>query len=571
MTIERKWWKESVGYEIYIKSFFDSNNDGIGDIRGIIEKLDYLKELGVNLLWLCPFYKSPMDDNGYDVSDFYDIAKEYGTLDDVKELISKAHQKNIKIIADLVLNHTSDEHPWFIESRKSRNNPYRNYYIWRKPKYVFGKEVEPTNWASFFGGSCWQKDEQTGDYYMKIFSRKMPDLNWKNPDLRNDIYKMAKWWLDMGIDGFRVDAVAHLGRGSFADSKMESEDKYKPDWRKFSNLPVLHSYLKELNQNLSSNRDIMTVGEVGGGATIKEALRYSGENSNELNMVFNFDHNWCNNCWDASSFDEIKVDLMQLKDQFKKWQLGLYGKSWAPIYWLNHDHPRVMTTYGNYKKPNLSGKMLATSLYFMWGTPFIYNGEEIGMTNYPFSKLEEFHDVQVFTKYKIEVENGNMPKELYIAKNSITSRDNARTPMQWSNKEYGGFSQAKPWMNVNPNYVDVNVESQINDPNSLFSYYKKVIDIRLHSKYSDTLIYGKYNPVFESHERVYAYERSLSRSKLLVLCNFFDEENQIDLSDYQLKNTIISNYDDKIINDGIITLRPYEAVLFEVKKIAHDK
>lgn len=570
MTIERKWWKESVGYEIYVKSFFDSNNDGIGDIRGIIDKLDYLKRLGVNLLWLCPFYKSPMDDNGYDVSDYYDVAKEYGTLEDIKELLFKAHQNNIKIVADLVLNHTSDEHEWFVESRKSKDNPYRDYYIWRKPKFVDGKEVEPTNWASFFGGSCWQKDDITGEYYMKIFSKKMPDLNWSNVKLRSDMENMMKWWLDLGIDGFRIDAVAHIGRGNFTDSKMESDEPYKPDWRKFSNLPVLHNYLKELNENVFSKYNIMTVGEVGGGALVKEAIKYAGVNSGEMNMVFNFDHNWCNNCWDALSFDDIKVDLKALKYQFKKWQLGLYGKSWAPIYWLNHDHPRVMTAYGNYKKPYLSGKMLATALYFMWGTPFVYNGEEIGMTNYPFKKLEEYRDVSVYTKYNIEVVNGNVPADKYIAKNSVTSRDNARTPMQWSNKANGGFTRGNPWMNVNPNYETVNVESQLDDPNSLFNYYRRVIDIRLRSKYTDVLVYGKYVPVFEENERVYAYERSLSRSKLLIICNFYDEDNQLDLSSYIIKNTVISNYDDKIIEDNIIKLRPYEAVLLEVKKIAHE-
>lgn len=557
---------EAVGYQIYVKSFYDSNNDGIGDLRGIIDKLDYLNHLGVNLLWLCPFYKSPMDDNGYDVSDYYDIASEYGCLDDIKELIQKAHEKGIKIIADLVLNHTSDEHPWFIESRSSLDNPKRDYYIWQKPRYKNGKEIEPTNWASFFGGSCWQKDEVTGEYYMKIFSRKMPDLNWSNPKVREEMEKMALWWLDLGIDGFRVDAVAHLGRGNFVDSRMKSDAIYKPDWRKFSNLPILHDYLKEMNKTVFQTKDICVVGEVGGGAKVSEAIHYAGYNSNEMNMVFNFDHNWCNNLWDINNLDDKVVFLKPLKEVFKRWQTGLQGKAWNPIYWLNHDHPRVMSSYGDVKNHKLSGKMLATALYFMWGTPFIYNGEEIGMTNYPFTKLDEFRDVSVYNNYRISVIEGNMDEKAFIAKSAIDTRDNARTPMQWSNKENGGFTQAKPWMNVNPNYVDINVEDQLNDEDSLFNYYRKVIDLRRNSEYKDVIVYGKYELLFEDEPNLYVYTRKLKNKMIMVVANFYDCDTTIDLSNYKIKNLLTSNYDDFLNENGVITIRPFESFVIDVNK-----
>ena len=564
--MEKKWWMEAVGYQIYVKSFYDSNNDGIGDIRGIIEKLDYLDHLGVNLLWLCPFYKSPMDDNGYDVSDYFDVAPEYGTLNDVKELIEKAHKKGIKIIADLVLNHTSDEHPWFIESRSSLDNPKRDYYIWRKPKLKNGKEVEPTNWASFFGGSCWQKDETTGEYYMKIFSKKMPDLNWANPNVRDDMKRMTLWWLDLGIDGFRIDAVAHIGRGNFVDSRMKSNDYYKPDWRKFSNLPILHNYLKEMNHDVFRTKDIVVVGEVGGGAKVSEAIRYAGFKSEEMNMVFNFDHNWCNNLWDISNLDDLEINLLELKKHFKNWQYGLYNKSWTPIYWLNHDHPRVMSAYGNVKELKLSGKMLANALYFMWGTPFIYNGEEIGMTNYPFKELEEYRDVSVYNNYRINGTEGNMDKDLFIAKTAMSSRDNARTPMQWSSEENGGFTKSHPWMNVNPNYKFINVASQLNDEDSLFNYYRKVINLRRNSEYKDVIVYGKYELLFEDDPKLYVYSRTLGDKMILVIANFYNCEASIDLSDYILLNSITSNYSDLLNNDGVISIRPYESFVLDVKK-----
>lgn len=562
---EKKWWKEAIGYQIYLRSFKDSNNDGIGDIPGIIEKLDYLKDLGVNLLWICPFYKSPMDDNGYDVSDFYDISEDYGTLADAKRLILEAKKRDIRIIADLVMNQTSDEHPWFIESRKSKDNPYRDYYIWQKGKFVNGVEVEPTNWASFFGGSCWQKDDLTGEYYMKIFSKKMPDLNWANPNVRKGMFEMAKFWLDLGIDGFRVDAVAHIARSTtFEDSTMESSSKYKPDWRKFSNLPKLHDYLNEFNQAVLKDYDVMTVGEVGGGALPAEAIEYAGLQRDELNMVFNFDHNWCNNVWDLKNpDDEVITNLAHMKDMFEKWQTNLYGKAWNPLYWLNHDQPRVMSQYGNVNKRVLSGSMLATALYFMWGTPFIYQGEEIGMTNYPFKTIDDFNDVSVKNSYQIAVSEGQ-DQARYIGFTAHRSRDNARTPIQWKNAPYGGFSTVEPWFHVNPNYPDINVEDEEKDPKSLLNYYKKVLKLRQNPLYKDTFVYGTYKQYLRTDKHVYAYLRQHDAQKVLVVTNFFDVEATITL-DFDVEQVLLSNYNLKDYHLKSLQLKPYESFVVLVK------
>ena len=565
--LENKWWKQAIGYQIYLRSFYDTNGDGIGDINGIIEKLDYLKDLGVDLLWICPFYKSPMDDNGYDVSDFYDISPDYGTLEDAKRLIKEAHKRGIRIIADLVMNQTSDEHEWFMESRKSLDNPYRDYYIWQKGKIVDGKEVEPTNWASFFGGSCWQKDDITGEYYMKIFSKKMPDLNWANEAVRKSMFDMAKFWLDLGIDGFRVDAVAHIARSkTFEDSTMDSNEKYKPDWRKFSNLPKLHDYLKEFNHEVLSKYDVMTVGEVGGGAMPKEAIEYAGLDRDELNMVFNFDHNWCNNVWDLKDPNEkVVTNLPHLKEMFDKWQTNLYGNAWHPIYWLNHDQPRVMSQYGNVEKRVLSGSMLATALYFMWGTPFIYQGEEIGMTNYPFKTIEDFNDVSVKNSYHIACVEGNQDKDRFIGFTAHRSRDNARTPMQWKNEPYAGFSTAKPWFHENPNYTSINVEDEQNNPDSLLNYYKKVLKLRKDPTYIDTFIFGDYEQVLREHPSVYAYLRSYE-DDILVVTNFFDDVQTVTIEGLEVEALLLYKNKNTVPTLNHLVLRPYESFVLKVKK-----
>ena len=567
LKIERKWWKEAVGYQIYPKSFCDSNGDGIGDLNGILSKLDYLEDLGVNLLWLCPIYQSPMDDNGYDVSDYYEIAREFGTMEEFKCLLAEAKKRDIKIVMDLVLNHTSDEHPWFIESRKSKDNPYRDYYIWQEGKQnEEGEKVEPTNWASFFTPSCWDRDEQTDEYYMHIFSKKMPDLNWMNDQMRQELFKMVQWWLDLGIDGFRVDAVAHIDRDfTFTDSTLPGSGKYREDWSKFSNLPKVHTYLKELHQKVLSKYDIFTVGEVGGGAGIEDALKYAAIDSSELDMVFTFDHCWLNDGLEA--LDETwngNTNLVELKKVFNKWQTGLYNKAWNPLYWLNHDHPRVMSQYGNpvdYHKE--SGKMLATSLLMMWGTPFLYNGEEIGMTNANYHDFNEYKDVSTLEKINALRGEGH-PEDLIRRYIGVTSRDNARTPMQWDDSQHAGFTTGKPWLKVNPNYAIINVKNQQQDEDSLLNYYKSLIQLRRHSEYKDVIVYGDYQLLNENHPSIYAYTRSLEGRKLLVVSNFFANSAIICLNQLNSVKVVLSNYENSSMNLSCLSLRPYESIIFEV-------
>ncbi|MCD4826793.1 MAG: alpha-glucosidase [Acholeplasmataceae bacterium] len=563
--MQKKWWMESVGYQIYPKTFYDSNHDGFGDILGIYEKLEYLNDLGVNLIWICPFYDSPMDDNGYDVRDFFKVYESFGKLEDVKKLLDRAHELGIKVIMDFVLNHTSDEHPWFIESRKSKDNPYRDYYIWHDGKVINDKKVEPTNWGSFFGGSCWNYDELTDSYYMKIFSNKMPDLNWKNPKVQQEIVDVGKWWLDFGMDGFRIDAVSHLDRDSFVDIK-NAKDKYPLDWHKFSNLPKVHDYLKMLNKSLFTTNDALTIGEVGGQATIKEAIKYAGFNSNELSMVFNFDHNWCNNLFDITNPKKLKTNVVDLKKTFNKWQHAFKDNGWVPLNWLNHDQPRLMSQYGDYKFPLQSGKMLATALYLMRGTPFIYQGEEIGMTNYPFEDVNDFDDISSRATYTYELEKtpDDPVRALKVA--SLRSRDNARTAMQWNKEEFAGFSDENPKVLVNRNYKKINVETQLNDQKSLLNHYKKIIHLRRFSEFKDLIVYGSYEQIDIENEYIYVYKRIYEHQTLLVINSFSRKKQVYQLNHYDIKNIVISNYDKQKIKNQELTLRPFESIVFEVKE-----
>lgn len=565
MFYKPTWWKEAVGYQIYLKSFKDSNNDGIGDLNGIKEKLPYLKDLGITLIWICPFYKSPMDDNGYDVADFYDIDPSFGTLDDMKSLIKEAHKLGIKIIADFVMNHTSDEHAWFIESRKSKDNPYRDYYIWADGKIINGVEEPPTNWSSFFGGSCWKKDFLTNQYYMKIFSDKMPDLNYKNPKVRREMMNVAAFWLDLGIDGFRIDAVAHLGRkDELVDSTMDTPGKYKPDWRMFSNLPIIFDYLKEFKKHVFDKYNIVTIGEVGGGATPEEALSYSSLDEGSLNMVFNFDHCWSNNVWDLNKKAPIVVDLINLKKNFKKWQNGLYGKAWMPIYWLNHDHPRLISQYGDSNNIYLSGSMLGSSLYLMWGTPFVYQGEEIGMTNYPFKTIDDFNDVQDKNNYYLNNVENSSNKDEYIYLMGIKSRDNARTIMSWDDTKYAGFSSVKPWFNILPNHKEYNAKKALEDEKSIYKHYKEIFKLRANPHYKKTLIYGSYLQLLPRHKDVYVYVR-IGDKKILTVSNFFNKDLKISIRGYKVNKILLSNYDNPHKALTNLRLRPYETITYLVE------
>jgi len=561
--VNKKWWMESVGYQIYPKSFYDSNDDGIGDLPGIIYKLDYLKTLGVDLLWICPFYDSPMDDNGYDVRNFFDVAKEFGSMDDVKRLISEAKARDIKIVLDFVLNHTSDEHPWFIESRKSLDNPYRDYYIWHEGKMKDGKKIEPTNWGSFFGGSAWKHDELTDSYYMKIFSDKMPDLNWKNEAVHDAMIEVANKWLDLGVDGFRIDAVSHLARAPFEDTNV-SNDKYPLDWFKFSNLPDVHTYLKKLNEKVFSKRDVLTIGEVGGSASIDQGIKYAAFDSHELSMVFNFDHNWCNNGFEIDKPKYLKTNVKCLKEAFTSWQLAFKDIGWLPLYWLNHDQPRVMSQYGSPKYKLESGKMLATMLHMLKGTPFIYQGEEIGMTNYPFEDVTDFNDISSKAAYyrELEKEPDNPPKALRKA--SMSSRDNARTPMQWTHEFNAGFTKGIPWLKINPNYKKINVRKALKDQHSLFHHYQKLIDLRKHSEYKDVIVYGEFIPV-ESSDQFFVYERVSRDNRLLIINSFSDRKEAYELEDEIIK-IVLSNYEKVELKGHKITLKPYQAIILELKE-----
>lgn len=554
---------ESVGYQIYPKSFYDSNDDGIGDLPGIIYKLDYLKTLGVDLLWICPFYDSPMDDNGYDVRNFFDVAKEFGSMDDVKRLISEAKARDIKIVLDFVLNHTSDEHPWFIESRKSLDNPYRDYYIWHEGKMKDGKKIEPTNWGSFFGGSAWKHDELTDSYYMKIFSDKMPDLNWKNEAVHDAMIEVANKWLDLGVDGFRIDAVSHLARAPFEDTNV-SDDKYPLDWFKFSNLPDVHTYLKKLNEKVFSKRDVLTIGEVGGSASIDQGIKYAAFDSHELSMVFNFDHNWCNNGFEIDKPKYLKTNVKCLKEAFTSWQLAFKDIGWLPLYWLNHDQPRVMSQYGSPKYKLESGKMLATMLHMLKGTPFIYQGEEIGMTNYPFEDVTDFNDISSKAAYyrELEKEPDNPPKALRKA--SMSSRDNARTPMQWTHEFNAGFTKGIPWLKINPNYKKINVKKALKDQHSLFHHYQKLIDLRKHSEYKDVIVYGEFIPV-ESSDQFFVYERVSRDNRLLIINSFSDRKEAYELEGEIIK-IVLSNYEKVELKGHKITLKPYQAIILELKE-----
>ena len=564
--MSNEWWKKEIAYQIYPKSFKDSNGDGIGDLRGIIEKLDYLEDLGVTLLWLCPIYKSPMDDNGYDVSDFFDVDPVFGTLDDARQLIAEAHKRDIKVVLDLVLNHTSDEHAWFMESRSSVDNPKRDYYIWQKGKVdQDGTLLPPNNWGSFFEGSAWNYDKQTNEYYMKIFSNKMPDLNWDNPKLREEMYHVARYWLDLGVDGFRVDAIAHLARDlSFEDSPLPlTIHGVAPDWSKFSNRPELFTYINEFHDKVLSQYDCMTVGEVGGGAKLEAGLGYAAYDARAFNMAFNFDH-----CWEVNRVLDPETSKMKnvtrvkdLKRIFNYWIEGMNQKGWLPQYWLNHDHPRVISQYGDpvhYHRE--SGSMLGSVLLTLPGTPFIYNGEEIGMTNVDYTDVNDFNDVWVKNNVKKLLEHDTM--ENVMDQLRRTSRDNARTPMQWSSAPYAGFSKVKPVQKEISNYTEINVEKQRSEPNSILKAYQKLIHLRRFSEYSDVLVFGQFELVQAEHEDVFAYDRYNENKRVRIIANFRPFTVKFDTPEGK---TIFTNYE-RDYSVGL-ELKPFEVIIIELK---HD-
>ena len=556
--MEKKWWKESVVYQIYPKSFKDSNGDGVGDIRGIIQKLDYLKELGVNVLWISPMLESPQDDNGYDISDYCRIYKEYGNMEDYEELLSEAHKRDIRILMDLVVNHTSDEHNWFVESRKSKDNPYRDYYIWKDP--VNGKE--PNNWGGAFGGSAWEYDPQTQMYYLHLFSKKQPDLNWENEKVRQEVYDMMTFWCEKGIDGFRMDVISMISKDqTFPDGEMNNS-LYGDFGPYCVHGPRVHEFLQEMNREVLSRYDIMTVGETSG-VTIEEAQKYAGEAGKELNMVFQFEH-VDNGSGDYGKWTTEKYDFKEFKRIMIKWQEELQGKAWNSLFLGNHDQPRSVSRFGNdnpaYRET--SAKMLATCLHMMQGTPYVYQGEELGMTNVYFDKLEDYRDIESINFFTELTEAGLMTPEYMMKCLMLRSRDNARTPMQWDDSEQAGFTDDESWIKVNPNYKEINAAQQLEDPNSIFYYYQKLIRLR---KEKDIIVYGGFEPLYRDDEQIFAYIRRQEQEKLLTVCNFSDKNAEMEIpEEFKGAECLITNLD-RTVFEGRIVLKPYEAFVLYKK------
>ena len=555
--MEKRWWKESVVYQIYPRSFCDSNGDGIGDLNGITGKLDYLKELGIDVIWLSPVYKSPNDDNGYDISDYQAIMEEFGTMEDFDRMLATAHEKGIKIMMDLVVNHTSDEHKWFIESRKSTDNPYRDYYIWRPAKEDGSL---PNNWGSCFSGPAWEYDKTTDMYFLHLFSKKQPDLNWDNPAVRQDVFDMMNWWLKKGVDGFRMDVISLISKEPGLPDKEPGINGYAT-FNVSANGPHVHEYLQEMRQKALNNADTITVGECSG-VTLEEAKKYARSDEKELNMVFQFEHMDVDSDEKAGKWTTRKMDLRNLKKILTRWQKGLQDIAWNSLYWENHDQPRSVSRFGNdsdeYRE--ISAKMLATCIHMMQGTPYVYQGEELGMTNCPFNTLDNFRDLESINAFHELTEQGKMTEEDMMAAIGYKGRDNARTPMQWDDSAYAGFSTATPWIMVNPNYTKINAKDQINREDSVFKYYQKLIKLRHES---ELIVYGTYDLILDDDKDIYAYIRTLGDEKLIVYCNFSENTREVELpEEFVNKKVLISNYSDAKANQKI-TLRPYEAIVIQ--------
>lgn len=555
----KTWWKESVVYQVYPRSFKDSNSDGIGDLRGIIEKLDYLYDLGIDVIWLCPVYKSPNDDNGYDISDYQDIMDEFGTMDDFDELLEEVHKRGMKLIMDLVPNHTSDEHPWFIESRSSKDNPKRDWYIWRD-----GKEngERPNNWKSIFEGSVWEYDEKTDQYYFHLFSKKQPDLNWENEEVRAALKEMVCWWLDKGIDGFRIDAISHIKKEpGFPDLPNPKNEEFVDAMKYTRNVKGIEEWLDDFSKDTFKKYDIMTVGEANG-VTVEDADKWVGEENGFMNMIFQFEHL---GLWDKDT--RGPVDVVKLKKILTKWQKGLEGKGWNALFLENHDQPRSVSVLGCDKKYwKESAKMLGALYFLMQGTPYIYQGQEIGMTNVQFPNIEDYDDISMRNYYEAERKKGRSHEEIMpvLWRNC---RDNSRTPMQWNSGNHGGFTTAdKTWLGVNPNYKQINVEEQLKDPDSILNFYKKMIRVR---KEHEVFVYGTYDLLMQEHPRLFMYTRTLEDKKAVVICNFSKEKvtfirpGELSFNESKL---LLNNYQaatEELPNDFI--LEPYETRVYLLK------
>ncbi|MBQ6448474.1 MAG: alpha-glucosidase [Bacillus sp. (in: Bacteria)] len=541
--MEKKWWQTSVVYQIYPRSFQDSNGDGIGDLRGIINRLDYLQKLGIDVIWLSPVYKSPNDDNGYDISAYEDIMDEFGTMADMDELIATANEKGIKIVMDLVVNHTSDEHKWFIEAKKGKDNPYRDYYIWRDP--VNGEA--PNELKSTFSGSAWEFDEDSGQYFLHLFSKRQPDLNWENEKVREEVWNMMNYWLEKGIGGFRMDVIDLVGK--------------QPDLGITGNGPKLHDYLQEMNEKSFGNYDVLTVGETWG-ATPEIAKLYSNPARNELSMVFQFEHIGLDEQEGKQKWDLKPLEIKQLKSILAKWQTSLGNEGWNSLFWNNHDLPRIVSRWGNDKEYRVeSAKMFAILLHLMKGTPYIYQGEEIGMTNCPISDISEVNDIESINMYYERIEQGYTKEEILHSIN-VKGRDNARTPIQWDDTENGGFTTGTPWLHVNPNYLDINVKNNLENANSVFYCYQSLIQLR---KDNPIVVWGDFELIEDTEEEIFAYTRKFEGKTWVVVANFSDQEKMLHLPEFnECDEVIISNYHRESVDFGNVHLKPYEAFVVSI-------
>ncbi|GHI00709.1 glycoside hydrolase family 13 protein [Neobacillus kokaensis] len=554
--MKKLWWKEAVAYQIYPRSFMDSNGDGIGDINGILSKLDYLKDLGIDVIWVSPMYKSPNDDNGYDISDYQEIMAEFGTMAEFDHLLEETHKRGMKLILDLVINHTSDEHPWFIESRSSKDSPKRDWYIWRDGKN--GKE--PNNWESIFSGPAWEYDEQTDQYFMHIFSKKQPDLNWENKAVRTELYKMINWWLDKGIDGFRVDAISHIKKEKGLKNMPNPKGlKYVPAYDKMMNVEGIHSFLEELKEETFTKYDIMTVGEANG-VTVEDTSDlelWVGEVKGKFNMVFQFEHL---SLWDAEKKKDL--DIIELKDVLSRWQKALEGKGWNALFIENHDKARVVSTWGNDKEYWRESATAFAAIYFlMQGTPFIYQGQEIGMTNVKFDSIDDYDDVSAKNMYRLKREEG-VPRKDILEILWASGRDNSRTPMQWSDKANGGFTTGTPWLKVNPNYKKINVEAQQKDENSILNFYKKMISLK---KANEVFTYGVYDLLLKDDPQIFAYTRTLKNEKVMVIANLSSNDAVIEGFTFKYEQLLLNNYEVKEhkLTDRL-SLKPYETRVYRL-------
>ncbi|WP_414739016.1 glycoside hydrolase family 13 protein [Macrococcoides caseolyticum] len=556
MLNTRTWWKEAVCYQIYPRSFKDSNGDGIGDINGITEKLDYLKELGIDVIWVSPIFESPNDDNGYDISDYQEIMRDFGTMEDFDRLLYEVHARDMKLILDLVINHTSDEHSWFVEAKKSKDNEFRDWYIWKDGK----GDKEPNNWASIFEGSAWEYDATTNQYYMHVFSRKQPDLNWENENMRQAIYNMVNWWLDKGIDGFRVDAISHIKK-SFDKGDLPGADKlgYAESFEGHMNQPGIQEHLQELKENTFDKYDIMTVGEANG-VTIEDSDEWVGEENGKFNMVFQFEHL---NLWDHNVGKSF--DIKGYKDVLNSWQKGLENKGWNALFIENHDRQRVSSTWGDDEEYWYESSTSHAVVYFLQqGTPFIYQGQEIGMTNYPFEDIVDFDDVHAKNIYNQELKKG-VPKEEVIEMLRRISRDNTRTPMQWDDTKNAGFTKGTPWLKVNPNFEDINVFKQEKDENSILNFYKQLIQLK---KKHLTLTYGTFDLIYPEDTKVFAYTRTYEGDQFIIIGNLSHDKVTLK-KDESLKmkdeSLVLYNYQKEDRSEDIFTFQPFEARIYHIE------